>query len=43
MDKTIITWTPENMLTICLMVFVTFSFAGLLARLAHKATAKQAS
>jgi len=40
MERTVISWTPENWLTVILMVVVGFSVLGVLARVVHKATAK---
>lgn len=38
MDRTIISWTPENWLTVILMVAVGGFLVGVVARVAHKVT-----
>lgn len=39
MERTVISWTPENWITVLLMVFIGFAAYGMIARVAHRATA----
>lgn len=40
MERTIISWTPENWFTVLLMVAIGFAAYAALARVAHKARSK---